>query len=77
MSLNHSDVVVHIDETLDDKFLQHLKEAIKQEHGVFSTQINEHIKHLMVVKYNAENISALTILLKVKNQGVHAELIGL
>ncbi len=76
MSATISDVTVHIDETLNDRELVNLEQAIRSDEGIVSVGHNEKDKHFMVVLYDPEEIRGKDILSRVTNQGFHGELIG-
>ncbi len=77
MSDCHPDIVIHIDETLDDRALEALERRVGLQPGVVSACIHEDRRHLMVIEYEHDGIDAQAILHTVRDQGVHAELIGL
>lgn len=76
MSATISDVTVHIDETLNDRELVNLEQAIRSDEGIVSVGHNEKDKHFMVVLYDPEEIRGKDILSRITNQGFHGELIG-
>ncbi len=75
MSADVCDVAIHIDETLNDRELINLEEAIRSDFGIVSVGHN-HDKHMVFVVYNPELLRSRDILDRVTNQGFHAELIG-
>jgi hypothetical protein len=75
MSAVVCDVTVHIDETLNERELVNLEEAIRSDTGIVSVGHN-HDKHMMFVLYDPEVLRGKDILNRVTNQGFHAELIG-
>jgi len=77
MTINMSDVTIHIDETLETKRLEELRDTLLQEAGVMAATYQKAHKHLMVVEFDPGRNSATNLLKTVKAQGVHAELIGL
>ncbi len=77
MSDCHPDVVIHIDENLDTHALEALERQVGLQPGVVSACIHEHRRHLLVVEYEHDDIDAQALLHAVRDQGVHAELIGL
>ena len=76
MSTAVCDVTVHIDETLNDRELVNLEQAIRSDEGVVSVGHNENGRHFMVVLYDPEEIRGKDILGRVTAQGFHGELIG-
>ena len=75
MSTTVCDITVHIDESLNDRELVNLEEAIRSDHGVVSVGHNDD-KHMMFVLYDPDVLRGRDILNRVTNQGFHAELIG-
>jgi hypothetical protein len=77
MSDKRTDVVIHIDESLDDGRIRDLERDLAAVTGVFSACVHERARHLMLVDYDPENVKAHDLLSRVAAHGVHAELIGL
>ena len=75
MSSTVCDVTVHIDETLNDRELVNLEDAIRSDFGVVSVGHNQD-RHMMFVLYDPDVLRGKDILNRVTNQGFHAELIG-
>lgn len=75
MSAAISDITVHIDETLNERELVNLEQAIRSDFGVVSVGHN-HDRHMVFVLYNPEVIRGRDILNRVTNQGFHGELVG-
>ena len=77
MSNNLADFVVHIDETLPSDRLNTLEAHIHGIDGVVSACNRKDQPHLMTIVYNPEHVEAHDILVNIKNEGFHAELVGL
>jgi len=77
MTTNYSDVIVHVDETLPPDQLKTLEDHIFKIGGVMSAYNRDEKPHFILVTYNPEQVKAHDILVKVRNEGVHAELVGL
>lgn len=77
MGRQMADVMIHIDETLSEELLKMVEAAVREDTCVISAGIPADNKHMMLVAYNPECASAADILARVKNAGVHAELIGM
>ena len=77
MSANLADVIVHIDETLPFDQLKTLEDHIHKIGGVVSACNRDDQPHLITVIYNPEQVKSYDILVLVKSEGVHAELVGL
>lgn len=77
MGRQMADVMIHIDETLSEESLKRLEAAVREDVCVISAGIPAENRHMMLVAYNPECVSASDILARVKNAGVHAELVGM
>jgi alpha-galactosidase/6-phospho-beta-glucosidase family protein len=77
MTTNLSDVFVHIDETLPPDQMKTLENHIHRMGGVVSACNRDDQPHLISVTYNPDLVKSHDILVKVLNEGVHAELVGL
>ena len=77
MSDNCADVVIHIDEELDDANIHEVEWDLAQISGVFSACVHENARHLMLVDYDPESLQSGFLLNRVKNHGLHAELVGM
>ena len=77
MTANMADVVLHIDETLPPDQLKTLEEHLHKMGGVVSACNRDDKPHLILVTYDPEKVQSHDILVKVENEGIHAQLIGL
>ena len=77
MNIDLSDVTLHIDEELPPERRAQIEEKLRALDGVVSVHNPDDKPHLAVVGYNPETASSGAILEAVRNEGVHAELIGL
>jgi len=77
MSTNLADVIVHIDETLPLDQLKTLEDHIHKIGGVVSACNRDDKPHLITVVYNPEQVKSYDILVGVKSEGIHAQLVGL
>jgi hypothetical protein len=77
MADSKTNVVVHIDENLDDQRIREIERLIGSQPGVVSACVNENARHLLVVDYDPTGIQSSDILARVRDNGVHAELVGL
>ena len=76
MSVKMTDVVVHVDETLDKGSLQDLEHWIRQHDGVISVGHHPDRPHLVTVLYDPERTQASNVLHHVQGRGLHAQLVG-
>jgi len=72
-----SDITLHIDEELTPESRADLGDKVKRLDGVAEVLTSEDKPHLAVVRYQTDQAKAGDILAIVRNQGLHAELIGL
>lgn len=73
----HSDVMIHIDETLDDDRLREIERLLGEHEGVISACVSEKARHMLMVDYDHDKLGSRDLLAWVQGQGVHAELVGL
>jgi hypothetical protein len=71
-----TEVVIHINETLDDTQRQDLMATVAEVGGVAESEFCPSRFHLMLVAYDPESTSSRAILDQVQAQGLHAQLIG-
>jgi hypothetical protein len=72
----NGDIVIHIDETLDDRRIHALERALGEEHGIYSACMHEKARHLMLVDFDATELCPSAIVQAVRERGLHAEMIG-
>ncbi|RTZ72278.1 MAG: heavy-metal-associated domain-containing protein [Gammaproteobacteria bacterium] len=77
MSEHCSDVLIHIDESLDDDNIHEIEYELSQIDGVYSACVPEKARHLMLVDYDPLDVETGFLLDRVRRHGLHAELIGL
>ncbi|MEA3276498.1 MAG: ATP-binding protein [Pseudomonadota bacterium] len=77
MDIKLVDVTLHIDENLDAEQRGTIEESLRALDGVVSVHNPDKTPHLTVVEYNPDESSSGTILNRIKDQGAHAELVGL
>ena len=77
MDIKMVDVLVHVDENVDKPTRTAMEDSLRGLDGVLSVGQHDDKPHLMIVEYNPDRISSATILSRVKEEGVHAEIVGL
>ena len=77
MEIKLVDVMVHVDESIDKAARVVMEDKVRGLDGVVSVGQHDDKPHLMVIEYNPDKTSSTDILALVKDQGVHAEIIGL
>jgi hypothetical protein len=70
------DILIHIDESLDDRHIHALERALADEQGIVSACMHERARHLMLVDYDTEELQPSAIVEAVRGRGLHAEMIG-
>ncbi len=75
--LNHKvEVIVHVNEGLDKDRRNDISRSLKERGGVYSADFCPSRYHLMLVDYDRNQLSSGDILQHIRNQNIHAQLIG-
>lgn len=74
--MNISDILIHIDESLNEHQRSALEEAIREIEGVVAPRFNPGKEHLLLVAFNPDVASTATLLTKVQSFGYNAQLVG-
>ena len=74
--MTNTAVVVHINEELSKEFRENLSQKVCNLEGVVSAKVPDNRPHLMIVGYDSETTRSMHVLDGVKNNGVHAQLVG-
>jgi hypothetical protein len=77
MSTTMLDVILHIDEDTSHEEREALRDVLLRKQGVLTADCRDDKPHLMIVGYDPEDVSSVELLAATKNQGYHAELIGM
>ena len=77
MSIDQTDVVVHVAQALDDRQRERLLESLCAEPGIARARADARSGQLLVIDYDRRAISALGILRCVQAQGYAARLVGM
>ena len=70
------EIVLHIDENLQIKQINHLESLLNDDNGISNVRVNLRRNHLMLVDYIPGVVTARQVLSYVRNHGYHAELVG-
>lgn len=70
------ELIIHINESLDEKRRKGLVENVSQDSGIFSVEFTPLRHHLVRVRYDRQEVRSLHILNKIKGQNVNAQLVG-
>jgi hypothetical protein len=71
------DVIIHVDETIDHDRRTQIADIVRDHSGVAAVAHHDDKPHLMIVEYDPQAVTARALLQVVRDQGVHAELVGL
>jgi hypothetical protein len=74
--MNISDILIHVNESLDEQQRSTLEEAVRQIDGVVAPRFNPGKEHLLLVAYKHDVARTETLLAKVRSFGYGAQLIG-
>ena len=77
MDIQLADVTIHVDEDLGPERRAEIEARLREIDGVVSVHNPDNRPHLSVVEYNPDKVGSDMLLRIYKNEGVHAELIGL
>lgn len=72
-----SDVMVHVNESLNSETRHALEEEIREMEGVICPRFSSKEDHLLEIAYNPDVIGAIDLLHKVESHGYHAQLVGM
>lgn len=72
-----ADTMIHVDENLDLSQREKLVEDIRKIPGVISPRFNPGKDHVLFVAFDPAETHTIDLLETVRQQGYHAELIGL
>jgi hypothetical protein len=77
MDITLTDVMIHIDETLPAETRAEVESRLRAVDGVVSVKNPDNKPHLTIVEYRPDKTDAQVLLRGVREQGYHAELVGL
>lgn len=75
--MNISDVMIHINESLDEEARTSLENALQKIEGVVSPRFNPGKEHLLMVAYDTEKTSTAVLLANARAAGYTAQLVGM
>jgi 3-hydroxy-3-methylglutaryl CoA synthase len=75
--MNISDVMIHINETLNEEARIALEKSMQKIDGVVSPRFNAGKEHLLVIANDTEKTSTATLLAKTRAAGYTAQLVGM
>ena len=71
-----SNIVIHINQTMDQPNREKFKGLVRQLQGVVSAKIEGSRPHLLIVGYDLDETKPIDIVKSVRNKGVQAQLIA-
>lgn len=77
MDTKMTDVILHIDETTRHDEREVLRTSLLNIDGVMAAASQDEKPHLMVIEYDPDAVNSSDFLAVAKQQGLHAELVGL
>ena len=77
MSDQIADITMHIDESTTHEDRGRLCDQLLSRDGVMAASYQDENPHLMVIAYDPDEMKSSISLRLPKNQGLHAELVGL
>lgn len=77
MDISMPDVMIHVDESLPPGEMHRFEDRLRTDAGVISACISHEDPHLLLITYNPDQTTAHHLLDLIKQEGVHAELVGL
>lgn len=72
-----ADVVLHLDESLPPGELETVEEHIHRMGGIYSACNRSDKPHLIQIAYDPEKVKSRDILVKLRSEGLHGQLVGL
>lgn len=77
MSNRMADVLMHIDENTAHETREKLRDELLSKEGVMAASYHDDKPHLMMLAYDPEIINSSSFVEIAREQGLHAELVGL
>lgn len=71
-----NDVVLHVNETLDERARHELEDQMRTIDGVIAPRFNDRRTHLMIVAYDPDRTSTGSLVKEVQRRGYHAQHCG-
>ncbi len=71
-----ANVIVHVDEALSDDDIMDMEQKLSEVDGIVSACVHERTRHLWVIDYDSRQVDSGQLLHRIRDSGLHAELIG-
>jgi len=75
MNAEITDVMVHVNESMDELTLHSLEDSIREDRGVVSVGHNPRFPHLLLVAYDSAVARSSTFMHQFHDRGMHAQLV--
>jgi len=76
-NIHQVEVVIHVDETLSEEQRTSMVSNLQKRDGVENARFTTDRDHLMLIDYDSNKLRSGDILGYIKDEDVHAELIGI
>ena len=76
MSINMTDITIHIDEETSHDEREGLRDTLLAMDGVMAAAYHDERPHLMIIEYDPDVVDSAAFLRAISNRGLHGELIG-
>jgi hypothetical protein len=77
MDTKLAEVTLHIDEGTSHGEREKIRDALLAMDGVMAAAYHDEKPHLLLIEYNPDAINSIEFMNAAKDQGLHAELIGM
>lgn len=75
--MNITDIMIHINESLNEEARSSLEDAVRKVDGVISPRFNTGKAHLLMVAFDPDKTKALDLLEKTRVAGYTAQLVSM
>ena len=75
--MDFSDLIIHVNETLEANERESLENELRKLNGVIAPRFNKETPHLLLVSYNPQEIGSSQLLNRVKAHDYNAQLVGM
>ncbi len=72
-----AEVLIHVNENLDDFGQNKLEEQLRSVEGVVAPRFSLEKDNFLFVSYNTDAVTSSSLIKKVRENGLHAQLVGL
>ena len=76
MSINMTDVTIHIDETLGHEQREKIRDELLSRDGIMAVASQDETPHLLIIEYDPDKTDPMSILEIFRKHQIHAERLG-